>query len=832
MLRRSLLFSSRPRGVRLLRGALAAAALAAPLAAAAPADAVALTVQPRGATLTVSGSSHGNVVWPGDSFSVKTSVENGDPAQPTLTGARGDLSSPASGLSLTQASSTFPDLQFGTPTANDTAFAGTLAAAAECGADVPLSLALSANQGSAQLPYSIPTGSVGPKQSYDSTAGTQAIPDNGTLTSVLHVGNTGRVKHLSVRIGNIQHTYDADLRIELVAPDGTSATLVNGQGGSGHNYLGTVFDDGATQSIDGQAAPFTGTYRPEQPLSVFDGKPIQGDWALRVTDQRQQDTGTLVSWGMDASPATCSNNPVASFTANPNPALANQDVNFDARNSVDPGGTITNYAWDLNGDGIYETDTGTTPTLSHAFATRGSHLVGLRLTDDHGHVGTKTLSVSVGNPPVADFSANPSRVDTGQTVTLDASASHSPDAGGSIVKYEWDLDGNGTYERDTQGTPTVSTSYARAGTVNVGLRVTDDTGATSTHTIPLTVNDRAPVASLSTPATVLTGQPATFDAGASSDPDGSVVSYEWDLNGDGLYDTTTTTPQVSHTYSSIGPVTVSVRVTDDSGNTSPAVSQVLNVTSTDRPPVASLSVAPNPARTGQLVTLDASGSSDPDGHVVSYSWDLDGNGTYDATTSSPTFAHAYPNAGPVRVAVRVTDDSGSTAVTSAALQVVTPAPVGGGAGGGSTSGGDTGSGGTTGGGSTGGGSSSGGTPASFVASLVGHPIQKLRIVLRGGVSVLCASNRAAKCSLALQLSARDARTLGLLRRGNRPVVVARALVALAPGRPAAVRLVLTRAARRALPRVRMRTLRVSVTGVVRDLSGHSVGVTRTLLLRR
>ncbi len=235
MLRRSLLFSSRPRGVRLLRGALAAAALAAPLAAAAPGDAVALTVQPRGATVTVSGSSHGNVVWPGDSFSVKTSVENGDPAQPTLTGARGDLSSPASGLSLTQASSTFPDLQFGTPTANDTAFAGTLAAAAECGADVPLSLALSANQGSAQLPYSIPTGSVGPKQSYDSTAGTQAIPDNGTLTSVLHVGNTGRVKHLSVRIGNIQHTYDADLRIELVAPDGTSATLVNGQGGSDPN---------------------------------------------------------------------------------------------------------------------------------------------------------------------------------------------------------------------------------------------------------------------------------------------------------------------------------------------------------------------------------------------------------------------------------------------------------------------------------------------------------------------------------------------------------------------------------------------------------------------
>ena len=81
------------------------------------------------------------------------------------------------------------------------------------------------------------------------------------------------------------------------------------------------------------------------------------------------------------------------------------------------------------------------------------------------------------------------------------------------------------------------------------------------------------------------------------------------------------------------------------------------VTVTDNhPPVAALN-APGTAAPGQTVTLDASGSSDPDaGQTLSYAWDLDGNGTFErGTGTTPTVSAAF--AGTVAVAVKVTDSN-------------------------------------------------------------------------------------------------------------------------------------------------------------------------------
>ena len=56
---------------------------------------------------------------------------------------------------------------------------------------------------------------------------------------------------------------------------------------------------------------------------------------------------------------------------------------------------------------------------------------------------------------------HPQSAQTGQSVTFDGSGS--TDLDGTIAKYEWDLDGNGTYETDTGTTPTVTTTYASHG---------------------------------------------------------------------------------------------------------------------------------------------------------------------------------------------------------------------------------------------------------------------------------------------------------------------------------------------------------------------------------
>ncbi|MBC7352766.1 MAG: proprotein convertase P-domain-containing protein, partial [Thermogutta sp.] len=74
--------------------------------------------------------------------------------------------------------------------------------------------------------------------------------------------------------------------------------LVANAGGSGDNFTDTVFDDSAKRSILESAAPFTGTFRPVDPLSVLKDDLADGTWSLEVTDTMPWDTGTLNEWSL------------------------------------------------------------------------------------------------------------------------------------------------------------------------------------------------------------------------------------------------------------------------------------------------------------------------------------------------------------------------------------------------------------------------------------------------------------------------------------------------------------------------------------------------------
>jgi hypothetical protein len=90
--------------------------------------------------------------------------------------------------------------------------------------------------------------------------------------------------------------------------------------------------------------------------------------------------------------------PVASFTASPNPTTAGSTVTFNGSASKDPDGTIAKYEWDLNGDGTYETNTGTTATTSLKYATATEPVVGLRVTDNRGATAATTKALVVRGP--------------------------------------------------------------------------------------------------------------------------------------------------------------------------------------------------------------------------------------------------------------------------------------------------------------------------------------------------------------------------------------------------------------------------------------------------
>jgi subtilisin-like proprotein convertase family protein/subtilisin family serine protease len=130
-----------------------------------------------------------------------------------------------------------------------------------------------------------------------------AIPDGnatGTSTALTVSGLTGTVDDVEVTL-NITHTWVSDLRLSLQGPNGVTVSLVNARGGSGDNFTNTTFDDQAATAISAGTAPFTGRFRPEIPLSNFNGINPNGNWTLILADTVTTDAGILRDWSVRVS---------------------------------------------------------------------------------------------------------------------------------------------------------------------------------------------------------------------------------------------------------------------------------------------------------------------------------------------------------------------------------------------------------------------------------------------------------------------------------------------------------------------------------------------------
>ena len=87
----------------------------------------------------------------------------------------------------------------------------------------------------------------------------------------------------------------------------------------------------------------------------------------------------------------------------------------------------------------------------------------------------------------------------------------------------------------------------------------------------------------------------------------------------------------------------------------------------NRQPVCRV-VAPAQAQVGDTVTLDATGSSDPDNDTLSYTWDF-GDGTPPTRTPSPRAAHSYTRVGNYTAKVTVDDGRGGSCSASAPISI-------------------------------------------------------------------------------------------------------------------------------------------------------------------
>jgi hypothetical protein len=173
----------------------------------------------------------------------------------------------------------------------------------------------------------------------------------------------------------------------------------------------------------------------------------------------------------------------AKLSATPFAPLVGQTITLDASGSSDPLGGTLSYSFDLDRNGSFES-TSASPLRMVTATGAGpqSYRVRVRTAPNRSDIALDVVRVH--RAPTASITSSLPAVVTGQQVTFSGAASTDD---GSIAKYEWDLDGNGTFERSTGATPTVSTSFGTPGAPVVGLRVTDNDGATGTTTTSVAV---------------------------------------------------------------------------------------------------------------------------------------------------------------------------------------------------------------------------------------------------------------------------------------------------------------------------------------------------------
>ncbi len=309
---------------------------------------------------------------------------------------------------------------------------------------------------------------------------------------------------------------------------------------------------------------------------------------------------------------------------------------FDGTKSFDPDRQKLTYAWEF-GDG----QTSDQAVVKHCYEKAGDYNVTLTVRDESGEIcgdGLTTTKVNANFPPTANAGEDKEAC-LGDTLSFDGSGSTTSSYDS---KYSWDF-GDGE-KADGQK---VTHAYQKSGAYRVRLLVDDGKNtecSTAQDVLNAVITDRAEV-KLADAASTCVGRTVRFDATGSG-----VSKYTWDF-GDG--ETWTGGASANHVYQKSG--TYSVRVTADSGRTGNCA------TATDG---ATVNISASPiAKAGEnlvccvdrAASFDGSGSSSPDGKMLSYHWDFGDGESIEAAQAT----HTYTKPGNYRVVLTVKDDSGS-----------------------------------------------------------------------------------------------------------------------------------------------------------------------------
>ncbi len=313
-------------------------------------------------------------------------------------------------------------------------------------------------------------------------------------------------------------------------------------------------------------------------------------------------------------------------------------------------------------------DRGDTPWTywSYTFPSAETYTVQARVANTSdaaydSHLGLD--GVEYNRPPTA-VAGGPYSMPEGSSVALSGSASVDPD--GDPLAFAWDLDNDGVFETAGQSPTFSAAGIDGPSAQTVVLRVCDPSNACDTDSSTVNVVNVAPTADAGGSYTVDEGSSVVL-SGAGSDPGPDALTYSWDLDNDGSFETAGQTP----TFSAAGldgPSThlITLQVCDPS-----------NACATDSGAVEVVNVAPTAdaggpysVDEGSSVVLSGAGS-DPGPDTLTYSWDLDNDGSFETAGQTPTFSAAGLDGPSAQtVVLQVCDDDGACATSNATVSIL------------------------------------------------------------------------------------------------------------------------------------------------------------------
>jgi PKD repeat protein len=343
-------------------------------------------------------------------------------------------------------------------------------------------------------------------------------------------------------------------------------------------------------------------------------------------------------------------------------------MTLDGRNLADPDGTVYQYDWLVAGNHYSGAVSQPVPVVEDQGDSTHATVV-LTVTDpafpDDPTVVTKAIVVH--HPPHAKFSPPAGDVQTNQAVTFNDESS---DPENDIETWSWKVDGADQGAGDPT-THALQYTFTTPGEHKVSLTVTDRDGNTNATDTKIQVATQPPVASFTySPSDPIAGQEIQLDAQGSSDPDGTALTYAWETTGDDQFDDGSGATQ-SVTFGQPGDYTVKLRVTDADGASTVATQTITVKSKPNVAPTAGFTFAPSDPIVGQAVTFTST-SSDSDGTIAKYLWDVNNDGKF--VEGGPTLTATFSRAAAQTVALKVIDDAGATATAFKTVNV-RPAPV-------------------------------------------------------------------------------------------------------------------------------------------------------------